>query len=101
MASGSTNARGASPEDGKYAVRLRSNPRYHYRGKLYFRGRVYKVSRDLRDHLVGTGFFDDVALGPDGKPLAGPRRRRISRRPHLRNLPTDVGDGGEEAAEEV
>jgi len=56
-----------------YAVRLKSIKRFHYRGILYRRfdpvnrhpdGRLvvleHVVNRELRDHFVGTGYFEDV-----------------------------------------
>lgn len=56
-----------------YAVRLKSIKRFHYRGILYKRidpdrrhpdGRFivneHIVNRELRDHFVTTGYFEDV-----------------------------------------
>lgn len=54
----------ASP---RYAIRLKTLNRYNYRGVLYKwkdetsrKRNSYAVSRVLRDHLVSTGFFEDV-----------------------------------------
>ena len=51
----------------RYAIQLKSLNRYNYRGVLYkwkdeasHKRNSYAVSRDLRDHLVGTGFFQDI-----------------------------------------
>jgi hypothetical protein len=57
----------------KYKIRIKSVARYHYRGKLYLRldpvnrhpngARIvleHIVNRELRDHLVGSGYFEDV-----------------------------------------
>ena len=56
-----------------YAIKIKSVARYHYRGKLYRRldpvhrnpdgTRIvleHVVNRALRDHLVGSGYFEDV-----------------------------------------
>ncbi len=51
----------------RYAIRLKTLNRYNYRGVLYERrnpetrlDQDFAVTRELRDHLVGTGFFEDV-----------------------------------------
>ena len=50
----------------KFGVRIKSVARYHYRGTLYKRrdqfGNVitHAVDRDTRDHLIASGYFEDV-----------------------------------------
>ena len=50
------------PDEQMYGIKIKTVHRYHYRGKLYKRGDEYAVSRDLRDHLVGSGFFIDTVV---------------------------------------
>lgn len=46
----------------KYGIKLKSLRRYHYRGKLYEKGKEYAVVRELRDHLTATGHFIDCLI---------------------------------------
>ncbi len=54
-------------DDPRFAIRLKTLNRYHYRGTLYERTNPHTreaiehaVTRELRNHLVGTGKFEDV-----------------------------------------
>lgn len=54
----------------RYGIKLRSARKFHYRGVEYLRGKDYAVPRDLRDHLVGSGYFEDTLVEKsDPKPL--------------------------------
>lgn len=79
-----------------YAIRIKSVNRYHYRGVLYRRidpvnrhpdGRFivleHVVNRELRDHLVGSGFFEDVRPEEPQpvEPVAVPEPVAISQEP--------------------
>lgn len=76
--------------------------RFTYQGKMYRRGKVYRVSQSLRDYLVrGTGMFEDVlpedleeakkiasqrtgvALGVDGAGLMGRRVKQMPDAPEV------------------
>ena len=55
----------------RYGVRLKSARRYYYRGRIYERGQEYAVSRELRDHLFGSGYFEDILIDDPGpQPIA-------------------------------
>jgi hypothetical protein len=55
----------------KFGVTLKSVKRYNYRGRIYEHGNDYAVPRDLRNHLVGSGYFMDTLIDePEPQPIA-------------------------------
>ena len=77
----------------RVGVMLNRGRRYRHNRVTYMRGVPRVVSRELRDYLVDdTGFFRDIMLDEQGRPIPPKPKQRKRRRGRARILGAEADD---------